>query len=126
MKQHLVKQDFFQTGYFVREELRTDDEGSLKEYWFARWFRGDRLMAEVSLCIRIGIMHSQEIPALYLIYTPEWDAGRVWHVDTGTNGPAQLTLDHIEPRVPKYVMDWLERHAGALHHWRWFMIQYHK
>lgn len=123
---HLVKQDFFRNGYFVKEELRQDDEGAMKEYWFARWFRDDRLVAEVSICIRIGIMHSTEIPALFLVYTPQWESGRVWRMDTGSAGPVSLSFDHNSPALPRYVMDWLEEHAAALHHWRWFMIQYHK
>ena len=126
MKNRLVKQDFFRNGYFVKEELRADDEGAIKEYWFARWFRGNKLVAEVSLPVRIGIMHSGEVQAPYLIYTPQWEAGRVWHMDTGSNGPVQLSFDHSEKPIPKYVLDWLDEHAAALHHWRWFMIQYHK
>ena len=126
MKHALVKQDFFRNGYFVKEELREDEEGALKEYWFARWFRGEKLVAEVSLPMRIGIMHSKEVPALYLIYTPQWESGKVWRMDTGSNGRVNLSFDHTDQRVPKYVMDWLDEHASALHHWRWFMIQYHK
>jgi hypothetical protein len=123
---HLTKQDFFRNGYFVKEELRRDEEGAMKEYWFARWFRGDTLMAEVSIVVRLGFIHPGEPPIRYLIYTPAWEKGRVWRVDTGANGQARLTYDHLVPAIPKYVTDWLEDHAAALHHWRLFLLQYHR
>ena len=118
----LVHEDFFKHGFFVKEELLPDERGTLKKYWFSRWYHGGHLVAEVTATVRLGFTARGEQAVRLEVAVKQGTKKRVWLL--AAQPGCTLNLDVID--APKYVRTWLMRHETSMVRWYHYLGQFHK